>query len=118
TSGAFTRSVDLAGAGDVVGSVVLLIVYSTFFDRQGSLGARRTHSGGSVSQGGHADAHDHLLLPRENKGTKVSCLGRAQQPPRHAVITASNEGGRSEEHTSEFQSRENLVCRLLLEKKK
>src|SRR5690606_41995909 len=30
----------------------------------------------------------------------------AQQPPR------------SEEHTSELQSRENLVCRLLLEKKK
>src|SRR5690606_41191466 len=30
------------------------------------------------------------------------------------VVTA----GRSEEHTSELQSRENLVCRLLLEKKK
>src|SRR5690606_41130479 len=28
------------------------------------------------------------------------------------------EGIRSEEHTSELQSRENLVCRLLLEKKK
>src|SRR5690606_41930013 len=27
-------------------------------------------------------------------------------------------GKRSEEHTSELQSRENLVCRLLLEKKK
>src|SRR5690606_40510197 len=27
------------------------------------------------------------------------------------------DGGRSEEHTSELQSRENLVCRLLLEKK-
>src|SRR5690606_40756332 len=27
-------------------------------------------------------------------------------------------GDRSEEHTSELQSRENLVCRLLLEKKK
>src|SRR5690625_5116342 len=27
-------------------------------------------------------------------------------------------GGRSEEHTSEFQSRGHLVCRLLLEKKK
>src|SRR5690606_41522914 len=27
-------------------------------------------------------------------------------------------GFRSEEHTSELQSRENLVCRLLLEKKK
>src|SRR5690606_39827899 len=39
--------------------------------------------------------------------------------------TAGNEGlglakdnPRSEEHTSELQSRENLVCRLLLEKKK
>src|SRR5690606_40308455 len=27
-------------------------------------------------------------------------------------------GGRSEEHTSELQSREKLVCRLLIEKKK
>src|SRR5690606_41705929 len=32
----------------------------------------------------------------------------------HAVRTCP----RSEEHTSELQSRENLVCRLLLEKKK
>src|SRR5690606_41943038 len=31
---------------------------------------------------------------------------------------ASNETYRSEEHTSELQSRENLVCRLLLEHKK
>src|SRR5690606_40932150 len=33
---------------------------------------------------------------------------------------APGDGGRnrSEEHTSELQSRENLVCRLLLEKKK
>src|SRR5690606_25894913 len=30
----------------------------------------------------------------------------------------SQQVGRSEEHTSELQSRENLVCRLLLEKKK
>src|SRR5690606_40274275 len=30
---------------------------------------------------------------------------------------ASNSASRSEEHTSELQSRENLVCRLLLEKK-
>src|SRR5690606_40212915 len=29
-----------------------------------------------------------------------------------------NRSPRSEEHTSELQSRENLVCRLLLEKKK
>src|SRR5207302_8083249 len=34
--------------------------------------------------------------------------GRLERPP----------ASRSEEHTSELQSRENLVCRLLLEKKK
>src|SRR5688572_32006047 len=34
------------------------------------------------------------------------------------VNTAGVEGGRSEEHTSELQSQSNLVCRLLLEKKK
>src|SRR5436309_10589973 len=32
--------------------------------------------------------------------------------------TRPRPGRRSEEHTSELQSRENLVCRLLLEKKK
>src|SRR5690606_40166679 len=34
-----------------------------------------------------------------------------------ADLTAVKHGRRSEEHTSELQSRENLVCRLLLEKK-
>src|SRR3712207_7561850 len=36
------------------------------------------------------------------------------------IISASGmlTGGRSEEHTSELQSRQYLVCRLLLEKKK
>src|SRR5690606_41828568 len=33
-------------------------------------------------------------------------------------ISQTRSNGRSEEHTSELQSRENLVCRLLLEKKK
>src|SRR2546427_4318521 len=40
----------------------------------------------------------------------------------HAVLQSRVEravvGGRSEEHTSELQSQSNLVCRLLLEKKK
>src|SRR5690606_41559547 len=35
-----------------------------------------------------------------------------------AYAIATYPGSRSEEHTSELQSRENLVCRLLLEKKK
>src|SRR5690606_41702438 len=34
------------------------------------------------------------------------------------IPTACRSPARSEEHTSELQSRENLVCRLLLEKKK
>src|SRR5690606_34834894 len=34
------------------------------------------------------------------------------------VVETTGAGDRSEEHTSELQSRENLVCRLLLEKKK
>src|SRR3989440_10317021 len=41
----------------------------------------------------------------------VQRVGRGQYPDAH-------EGGRSEEHTSELQSRSDLVCRLLLEKKK
>src|SRR5690606_41764590 len=61
--------------------------------------------------------------------------GRGQRPRRHAHGREHLPGGgrrprpddgrgrlppvgRSEEHTSELQSRENLVCRLLLEKKK
>src|SRR5207302_9037796 len=35
-----------------------------------------------------------------------------------ATLSVSTWRRRSEEHTSELQSRENLVCRLLLEKKK
>src|SRR5690606_39912844 len=35
-----------------------------------------------------------------------------------ALVLALRHPDRSEEHTSELQSRENLVCRLLLEKKK
>src|SRR5436309_6087617 len=38
-------------------------------------------------------------------------------PPEDAPIEKMSDA-RSEEHTSELQSRENLVCRLLLEKKK
>src|SRR3712207_8037890 len=37
---------------------------------------------------------------------------------RHEVLNAKNHARRSEEHTSELQSRQYLVCRLLLEKKK
>src|SRR5260370_20059195 len=39
-------------------------------------------------------------------------------PYAHVVFTLPRELARSEEHTSELQSHLNLVCRLLLEKKK
>src|SRR5437870_13696044 len=49
----------------------------------------------------------------------VGIEGMARQG--HAVLDAAKAAGvrhRSEEHTSELQSRGHLVCRLLLEKKK
>src|SRR6266511_5219369 len=42
----------------------------------------------------------------------------ARSLPRQVPAGRGGQGSRSEEHTSELQSRENLVCRLLLEKKK
>src|SRR5947209_17297882 len=47
-------------------------------------------------------------------GGKVRTLDDTTRSP--TVISPSE--GRSEEHTSELQSRQYLVCRLLLEKKK
>src|SRR5258707_8933575 len=51
--------------------------------------------------------------------------GRAPLPPAHDTPSAASPHSRaqdrwvrSEEHTSELQSRQYLVCRLLLEKKK
>src|SRR3712207_8223177 len=51
-----------------------------------------------------------------NRGTPVVCgLPHLSRP---ACRFALHQTGRSEEHTSELQSRQYLVCRLLLEKKK
>src|SRR2546429_8874041 len=45
---------------------------------------------------------------------RLACIDDAN-PPEHSGAPG---GDRSEEHTSELQSRLHLVCRLLLEKKK
>src|SRR5207249_5572767 len=45
-------------------------------------------------------------------------LRRAADAPRVEHAEVGDIGARSEEHTSELQSRFDLVCRLLLEKKK
>src|SRR5436309_14618978 len=55
------------------------------------------------------------LFRSSHRSCQSPSSGRRQGEP-HARRPASV--WRSEEHTSELQSRENLVCRLLLEKKK
>src|SRR5207302_6173361 len=45
-------------------------------------------------------------------------LSGVPRPRRRTEARGHRADHRSEEHTSELQSRENLVCRLLLEKKK
>src|SRR5947207_6109639 len=50
-------------------------------------------------------------------GDKIYCIYIA--PSEDMIRTHAQQGGfRSEEHTSELQSHSELVCRLLLEKKK
>src|SRR5690606_41183107 len=57
--------------------------------------------------------------PRRGSGGSMRADPSAVWPPECAhEVDARAWVPRSEEHTSELQSRENLVCRLLLEKKK
>src|SRR5690606_39645145 len=65
-----------------------------------------------------------MQLLREG-ATVPDAVTRIELPPAVRDAAAENAArgpdranARSEEHTSELQSRENLVCRLLLEKKK
>src|SRR5690606_40309023 len=63
--------------------------------------------------GQHDLAQCHVVavgIAREDHAV-LGYVDRGQLAGREAVLV------RSEEHTSELQSRENLVCRLLLEKK-
>src|SRR2546429_4090777 len=59
-----------------------------------------------AQQNGRIDRR-HLRIPHSLAGIYI-----------RPVIEESSVIGRSEEHTSELQSRLHLVCRLLLEKKK
>src|SRR5207253_8618491 len=62
-------------------------------------------------------------LPRPEFVSLDSRSGLSLSPPRPSSLRSPatqkcGSGDRSEEHTSELQSRGHLVCRLLLEKKK
>src|ERR1041385_1629797 len=58
----------------------------------------------------HNDGHGHFTDVTKGSGLDVSCYGMG-------VAIGDYDNDRSEEHTSELQSRLHLVCRLLLEKK-
>src|SRR2546430_2582975 len=59
----------------------------------------------------HGGGHD-LIFPHHENEIAQSCAATGKEFARYWVHN------RSEEHTSELQSQSNLVCRLLLEKKK
>src|SRR2546422_4822579 len=56
--------------------------------------------------------------PRTPRTRVPRSKGAAPRSRRHARPSPRADPARSEEHTSELQSRLHLVCRLLLEKKK
>src|SRR2546427_4946080 len=59
----------------------------------------------------------YTTLFRSRSSPRSRSMPLATRPPAWSS-TRSARGSRSEEHTSELQSQSNLVCRLLLEKKK
>src|SRR5258708_25238342 len=64
--------------------------------------------------------HDALPIWPDNNGLGLmtALIKTAQALPNVTILTFGSACARSEEHTSELQSPDHLVCRLLLEKKK
>src|SRR5699024_11539269 len=83
----------------------------------------KTHEVSRICAQGTQHAGNSCPSPVARRGRFGTCLGGAESvgfDPRwgRTCTTARIFGARSEEHTSELQSRFDLVCRLLLEKKK
>src|SRR5205085_3213944 len=64
--------------------------------------------------------HSDIVWQRRGSGTSANATRSCSPNISTAVVCRPKPppGTRSEEHTSELQSQSNLVCRLLLEKKK
>src|SRR5690606_42044413 len=92
---------------------------STLFPTRRSSDLGRGHVSHRVDR---IDAVAHLEMKlRRIDRAGLADLGDGLAAPHPRVLVHQQPavmGIRSEEHTSELQSRENLVCRLLLEKKK
>src|SRR3712207_6860776 len=89
-----------------------LFPYTTLFRSVGLLGEREVVGVVAGSPVAHVEAQLHVVAPVRRCGGRVSTAFPASVRRREAASS------RSEEHTSELQSRQYLVCRLLLEKKK
>src|SRR5690625_7479006 len=74
----------------------------------------------SSFSGPHRDLHSFPTRRSSDLSPSTSAAAASQRSRQFpiAAIPASAQRRRSEEHTSELQSRGHLVCRLLLEKKK
>src|SRR3712207_7311224 len=89
-----------------------LFPYTTLF--RSVLRARDAHGGPPASRSHPLQRRQQpLQLPQVGRAGLLE-NGGDLRPDRRLLRAA----GRSEEHTSELQSRQYLVCRLLLEKKK
>src|SRR2546427_4497298 len=58
------------------------------------------------------------ILSASGEGPWTVTVPEPELKPEAEPVIVAIPGARSEEHTSELQSQSNLVCRLLLEKKK
>src|SRR5256884_706348 len=76
----------------------------------------KTDFGGSQQRGDSFEAGQSIFSPRSSDLVARSSNIRVRRPRTEYALTRFKR--RSEEHTSELQSRLHLVCRLLLEKKK
>src|SRR5690606_39895350 len=98
---------------------------SCFFFYRLPLGRRDPHSFPTRRSSDLIGAHDRLahhdaaIVGDAMTFDAIGCRDDHFLSSEHKRRTQRDEAEtRSEEHTSELQSRENLVCRLLLEKKK
>src|SRR6266496_1258953 len=83
-----------------------------------TLARRRREGRPSTVSSSHSGARVSRTPATAYSCSSVSLAEDRRLAPRVLSSSASRPRGRSEEHTSELQSRRDLVCRLLLEKKK
>src|SRR3712207_7414865 len=92
-----------------------LFPYTTLFRSAGLAGEAGRRRGGVRVRPVHRGRARRVAL---RAGRRDPHEGGAPRGAREPLLPRAPRARRSEEHTSELQSRQYLVCRLLLEKKK